>query len=109
MVMVSFRAEYRTPLEFVGETGVLRAENGLNVERPITLDLRRDGRIVEQETNINEDAYARQVDAFADAVEGKSSFPIPGQEGWQNQEVLDAAYRSIQSGNTEDVPRVVMH
>src|SRR5208282_1489460 len=26
-VMVSFRAEYRTPLELVGETGVLRAEN----------------------------------------------------------------------------------
>ena len=35
-VAVSFRAEYRTPLELVGETGVLRAEDGLNVERPIT-------------------------------------------------------------------------
>src|SRR5271165_4234465 len=34
-VAVSFRAEYRTPLELVGESGVLWAENALNVERPI--------------------------------------------------------------------------
>jgi len=51
-------------------------------------------------------AYARQVDAFAAAVEGKSRFPVPGEEGWQNQEILDAAYRSMQSGKTEDVAQV---
>jgi hypothetical protein len=31
---------------------------------------------------------------------------VPGEEGWQNQEILDAAYRSMQSGRAEDVPRV---
>ena len=102
-VLVSTRAEYRTPLEIVGDSGVLRAENGLNVERPITLELRRDGKVVESETVSNRRAYALQVDAFADAVEGKAQFPVPGEEGWQNQEVLDAAYRSLKSGQTEDV------
>ncbi len=106
-VAVSFRAEYRTPLELVGETGVLRAENALNVERPIQLELRRAGSVVEVEEVSNRLAYAKQVDAFADAVEGKSKFTVPGEEGWQNQEILDAAYRSLKSGKNEDVARVI--
>lgn len=105
-VAVSFRAEYRTPLEIVGEAGVLRADNGLTVDKPIQLELRRGGSVVESETVSNASAYARQVDAFADAVEGKSEFPVPGEEGWQNQEILDAAYRSMRSGKAEDVPVV---
>jgi predicted dehydrogenase len=105
-VLVSYRAEYRSPLEFVGDSGVLRADNGLNVENPIELRLRRDGKVVETETVSNQLAYARMVDAFADAVEGKSKFPAPGEQGWQNQEILDAAYRSIKSGKIEDVPRI---
>jgi predicted dehydrogenase len=102
-VMVSFRAEYRTPLELVGETGVVRADDAFNVERPIHLELRRGGAVAETKTVSNQLAYARQVDAFAAAVEGKAEFPIPGEEGWRNQEILDAAYRSIKSGQTEDV------
>jgi predicted dehydrogenase len=51
--------------------------------------------------------YALQVDAFADAVEGKAQYPIPGEEGWQNQEVLDAALRSVRSGKAEAIVRVV--
>ncbi|HXZ33672.1 MAG TPA: Gfo/Idh/MocA family oxidoreductase [Terriglobales bacterium] len=105
-VAVSFRADYRTPLEFVGESGVLRADNGLTVDRPVNLDLRRGWDVVETETVSNQDAYARQVDAFADAVQGKSQFPVPGEEGWQNQEILDAAYRSMKSGRSEPVPTV---
>jgi len=105
-VLVSFRAEYRTPLEFVGETGVLRAEDGLNVERPITLELRHSGSVVETEQVSNQDAYAKQVDAFAAAVEGKAKFPIPGEEGWKNQEILDAAYRGMKSGRAEAVAKV---
>ncbi|HZR55989.1 MAG TPA: Gfo/Idh/MocA family oxidoreductase [Terriglobales bacterium] len=104
-VLVSFRAEYRTPLEFVGESGVLRADNGFNVERPINLELRRGWDVVETETVSNQLAYARQVDSFAAAVEGKEKFPASGETGWQNQEIIDAAYRSIKSGKTEDVPR----
>ncbi len=105
-VAVSFRAEYRTPLELVGETGVLRADDALNVERPIRLELRRAGSVVESDEVSNRLAYAKQVDAFADALEGKAKFPVPGEEGWQNQEILDAAYRSVQTGKTEDVFQV---
>jgi predicted dehydrogenase len=62
--------------------------------------------VVETSEVSNRLAYARQVDAFADAIEGASVFPVAGEEGWQNQEILDAAYRSMKSGRTEDVPQV---
>ena len=107
-VLVSIRADYRTPMEFVGEDGVLRADDGLNVERPINIQLRRDSKIVENEVVSNQYAYARQVDMFAAAVRGEAAFPVPGEEGWQNQEILDAAFRSLKSGKTEDVPLVVL-
>jgi 1,5-anhydro-D-fructose reductase (1,5-anhydro-D-mannitol-forming) len=106
IVAVSFRTEYRTPMELVGESGVLRGDDVLNVERPITLELRRGGAVVETDQVSNRMAYARQVDAFAAALEGKETFPVSGEQGWQNQEILDAAYRSLKSGKTEDVPQV---
>jgi predicted dehydrogenase len=105
-LLVSARAEYRTPLELVGEMGVLRAEDAFSVERPIEIELRRGGVVVEKEIVSNSDAYARQVDMFSAAIEGNAEFPVPGEEGWQNQEVLDAAYRSLRSGKVESVPLV---
>lgn len=105
-VLCSYLADYRSPLELIGRSGVLRADDGLNVETPVLLELRRGGKTVETETASNKLAYALQADAFAAAVEGKADFPIPGEEGWQNQEILDAAYRSLSSGKAEDVPRV---
>jgi predicted dehydrogenase len=105
-VLVSFRAHYRTPLEIVGDAGVLRADDALNVERPVKLELWRDGQRVAEETVSNKLAYAKQVDAFAAAVEGREVFPVPGQEGWQNQIILDAAYRSLASGKSEEVRTV---
>jgi predicted dehydrogenase len=105
-VLVSFRTEYRTPLEIIGETGVLSANNALNVERPVNIELGRGWDVVETETVSNHLAYALQVDSFAAAVEGKAEFPIPGEEGWKNQQILDAAYRSMKSGTAEDVDEV---
>ena len=102
-VLVSSLAEYRTPIEIVGERGVLRADNGLSVDRPITIELRRSGG-VETEQVSNELAYARQVDAFADALEGGTAFPVPGEEGRKNQVILDAAYRSMKTGWAEAIP-----
>jgi len=103
-VLVSTRAQYRTPLEIVGDTGVLRADHALNVERPINIELWRDGQLVSEETVSNRLTYARQVDSFAAAVEGREAFPVPGEDGWQNQRILDAAYRSLDSGKSEEVP-----
>ena len=102
-VQVSNRAQYRTPLEIVGETGVLRADDALNVERPVRIELRREGNVVDEEIVSNQLAYAKQVDAFAEAVEGRAGFPVSGEEGYKNQLILDAAYRSAESGGTERI------
>jgi len=97
-VMVSTRAQYRTPLEIVGESGVLRANDALNVEHPIRIELWRDGKLVSEESVSNHLAYSRQVDTFAAAVRGQETFPVPGEEGWTNQRIIDAAYRSLTLG-----------
>src|SRR5207244_11514811 len=89
-VLVSYRAGYRTPIEVVGENGALRADDGLNVEHPITLELRRDGAIVESEPVSNQGAYARQVHGFAAAVEGTSEFAASCERGWRQQESREA-------------------
>lgn len=106
-VLVSYRAEYRTPLELIGDAGVLRAENALTVDAPVKIELLRLGQVTDSESVSNHLAYARQVDAFADAVEGRAAFPVPGEEGWQNQEILDAAYRSVEGGQAEAVPQIL--
>lgn len=108
-VLVSFRAEYRTPIELVGDAGVLRADDGLDVERPIEIEIKRNDGQISRQSASNKLAYAMQVDEFADAIEGKSQFPAPGEEGWKNQEILDAALRSIAGGKSEEVPRVLRH
>lgn len=102
-VMVSFRSPYRTPFEIAGDAGSIRAEDAFSVDKPVVIEAKRDGAVKETETLSNSAAYARQVDAFAGAVEGKAAFPVPGEEGWKNQEVLDAVYRSIKSGKREPV------
>jgi predicted dehydrogenase len=102
-VMVSTRADYRSPLEVVGESGVLRAQDALNVDKPLVLELWRDRKLVSNETLSNHLAYARQVDSFSDAIEEKKEFPVPGEEGLRNQIILDAAYRSLSSGKVEEI------
>jgi 1,5-anhydro-D-fructose reductase (1,5-anhydro-D-mannitol-forming) len=102
-VLVSTRVGYRTPLEIVGDAGVLRADDGLTVDKPVTVELWRDRQIGSSETLSNHLAYAHQVDSFAAAIENARPFPVPGEEGWQNQIILDAAYRSLSSGKSEEV------
>jgi len=53
-VLVSYVPEYRTPMEFVGEAGTLFADNGLNVEHPVKIELRRDWKVVDSETVSNQ-------------------------------------------------------
>lgn len=102
-VQVSTRAEYRSPVEFVGDAGFMRALDGLTVDQPVKLELWRDRQLVTEETVSNHLAYARQVDAFAAAIEGSEKFPVVGEEGWKNQLILEAAYRSLSSGKSEEV------
>ena len=100
---VSYRAEYRTPIELVGEAGVLRADNALAVEHPVAIELLRGGKVVAREEVSNAASYARQVDAFAASVLGELPFPISGEEGWRNQVIIDAAYRCASIGMVESV------
>jgi predicted dehydrogenase len=106
-VFVSTLSGYRTPLEIVGESGSLRGDDALSVDRPINLEWRQNGKVVDTESVSNGDAYARQIDDFSAVVETGRPFAAPGEQGWQNQEILDAAYRSLKSGKAEIVPRVV--
>ncbi|MGA9718202.1 MAG: Gfo/Idh/MocA family oxidoreductase [Acidobacteriaceae bacterium] len=102
-VHVSFRANYRTLIEVVGEEGVLTAESGFTVDRPVTIVHHAGAKIVSEETVSNSDAYSRMLDAFSAAVEGTGTFASPGEDGIQNQQILDAAFRSWHSGCRERI------
>jgi 1,5-anhydro-D-fructose reductase (1,5-anhydro-D-mannitol-forming) len=102
-VAVSARGTYQTVLEIAGETGVLSAVNALNVEVPVTLQLRRGFDMIEGKEVLNSDCYTLQAEAFAEAVEKGTEFEISGEEGLRNQLVLDAAFRSVKSGREEAI------
>ncbi len=102
-VQVSFRAQYRTFLEVVGEAGVLTVESGLTVDRPVTIVHHSAGKIIHQEVISNAEAYSRMLDGFSATVEGTGSFASTGDDGVQNQRILDAAFRSWHSGCRERI------
>ena len=100
-VAVSARALYRSMIEVTGSEGVLIAENGITVDRPVELVLRRAGAMIETLTVDNGDGYARMLDSFALASHGEGTFAATGEDGVRNMRVLDAAYRSWRSGSRE--------
>jgi len=106
-VTASARAPYRTLVEVTGSDGVLIAENGLTVDRPVQLILRRAGELVETLTVENGDGYTRMLDSFARAVRGQESFVASGEDGVRNMRALDAAYKSWQTGQREPVQATI--
>ncbi len=103
-VQVSFRALYRTFVEVVGADGVLTAESGLTVDRPVMIVHHAGGEVVLREEVSNADAYSRMLDAFSARVEGRGEYRATGDDGIRNQQVLDAAFRSWHSGHREEIP-----
>lgn len=99
-INVSILSPYRTPFEIVGERGTIRAQDFFSVEKPVELIIEQDG-ATRSETHSNHEAYVRQFDAFALAVGKGEPFAAPGEEGLINQRVLDAAFRSAESGKEE--------
>ena len=97
-VTASARAPYRTVVEVTGSNGVLVAENGLTVDRPVQVMLRRAGEVVETVTLENMDGYTRMLDSFARSFQGAGSFAATGEDGVHNMQALDAAYASWRSG-----------
>ena len=102
-VTADARAPYRTLVEIVGSEGVLLAENGLTVDRPVDVILRRAGEIVETKTLDNNDGYVRMLDSFSRAFRGEETYRASGEDGILNMRVLDAAYKSWHTGLREKV------
>jgi 1,5-anhydro-D-fructose reductase (1,5-anhydro-D-mannitol-forming) len=102
-VTTSARAPYRTLVEVNGSAGVLIAENGLTVDRPVQLVVRQAGELVETVTVEDRDAYTRMLDRFALAFRGEGTFAASGEDGVHNMRALDAAYASWRSGRRESV------
>jgi predicted dehydrogenase len=100
-ILVSFRSPYRSLVEIVGETGVIRSENGLTVTGMVDVQLMESGKVLDSKQVTNADAYCRMLDGFSDAIEGRGSYRASGEDGLDNQRVLDAAYSSWQSGRKE--------
>ena len=102
-VSVSTRSEYRTPLWITGDAGLAGAEDALTVDHPIELRTKPVAGDLISELISNEHTYAEQADAFALSIEKRIPFASPGIEGLRNQQVLDAAYRSIRNGKREAI------
>lgn len=102
-VTVSTRAEYRSPLWIIGTGGQVGAEDALSVDAAADVRTEAIGKDIATERVSNDTTYGDQVDAFALHVERRIPFVAPGIEGLRNQQVLDAAYKSIRSGNREKV------
>jgi predicted dehydrogenase len=100
-ILVSFRSPYRSLVEIVGETGVIRSENGLTVTGMVDVQLLESGKVRDSMQVTNADGYCRMLDGFSDAMEGRGSYRASGTDGLSNQCVLDAAYASWQSGRKE--------
>jgi 1,5-anhydro-D-fructose reductase (1,5-anhydro-D-mannitol-forming) len=102
-VTASARAPYRTLVEVNGSDGVLIAENGLTVDRPVQLVVRRAGELVEMVTVENGDGYTRMLDGFARAYRDEGNFAATGEDGVINMRALDSAYESWRSGRREAI------
>jgi predicted dehydrogenase len=97
-ITVTTRSAYRTLVEITGENGVIVCENGLTVDFPVDVVLRRGPEIVASETVSNADAYSLMLDGFSDWIEGRGEYLAPALDGLHNQHVLDAAYLSWRDG-----------
>jgi predicted dehydrogenase len=100
-VTASARGLYRTLLEVNGSEGVLIAENGMTVDRPVDLVVRQAGALIETSTVENGDSYTRMLDSFALAFRGAGGFAASGEDGIPNMRALDAAFKSWRTGLRE--------
>jgi predicted dehydrogenase len=93
----SFRSPQRQSLEAVGEDGVLVVEAPWRVDWGGRVTLRRDGgtEVVEVE---EADAYTRELENLADAVEGRAPALLGRADAVAQARVIDALYRSASSG-----------
>jgi predicted dehydrogenase len=102
-VTVTTRGEYRSLVEVTGERGVILCENGLTVDHPVEVVLRRGQEVLESARVSNADAYSLMLDSFSHWVDGREDYLAPASDGLQNQQVLDAAYTSWRTGTRQQI------
>ena len=100
-VTTTTRAEYRTLVEVTGETGVIVCEDGLTVDFPVDVVLRRGANVLASETVSNHDAYSLMLDGFSAWVQGGGPYLAPASDALHNQRVLDSAYASWRAGTRQ--------
>jgi 1,5-anhydro-D-fructose reductase (1,5-anhydro-D-mannitol-forming) len=100
-VTTSARAPYRSLVEVIGSEGALISEGGLTVDRPVEIEVRRAGELVDCITLDNGDGYTRMLDGFAASLRGGGNFAATGEDSVHNTQALDAAIRSWRSGARE--------
>lgn len=100
-VTCNARSPYRTLISITGSDGVLVAESGFSVDRPVNVVLLRAGETIETITVDNSDGYTRMLDSFANALLTGDSFAATGEDAVRNMAALDAAFRSWKTGARE--------
>ncbi len=88
----SFETNYHTFLEAIGTKGTIRAHKWTLIDSDVEVvkilgDKKKSFRVR------NENQYARQIDAFVDAINGERKNPIPPAEGVINQRIIDLVNR----------------
>jgi predicted dehydrogenase len=101
---VTTRGAYRSLIEVTGEAGVIRCEDGMTVDHDVTVELIRDGRVIDSRQVSNADCYSLMLDSFSGWIEGADSFLAPIEDGLHNQHIMDAAYRSWRTGVRQLIP-----
>lgn len=94
---VSYRSPYDTFISVAGTEGSIIAEHGLDVDGVAVIEFRGKTGVRREELR-NAGLFVRQVEAFANWVEGKGTYSATGEDALRNQDVLHACYRSAELG-----------
>ena len=81
-----------TYLEVYGSTGFVRAYDFNLLPADVRVECEIGGETVQTKVT-NEDPYANELDVFAEAVLGGTPVPVPGEEGLENQRIIDLVNR----------------
>jgi len=84
----AYNADFRTFFEFRGQRGTIWAENYTQFDKEIILHKQREDKD-EEEAIYNENPYVAEIDAFAAVIRNQQENPVPGEEGLQNQAIIE--------------------
>jgi predicted dehydrogenase len=101
----SFGEEPTAGLTVFGEDGYARLTGAYDASRPSALEIVRGGRREEQTFEAS-DAYASELEYFAECIIRDSAPEPSGIEGLQDVRIVEAIYRSARDGRPVTLPRL---